>query len=233
MDSRAYTKYKSFVSIDVLCTTPQTIELRNFIKQWQRTHKILHKEFMGLLKTKAYITTVEHRQEVLNRVISSIKSHPIVSTFHEFNEIEQDQIDSILLDQRCRTGMKIMKLTEAVTATEVDEIPPHEIVDFLQDFVDQTASEFHLPDEHLDKLRLCVGRAVYPVLFNHLWNFQKEKNAEADALFESQQSWLRLILPSQLDPVLAPFDSNLELFRTGADILENLSFYIVCIFIII
>ena len=214
------------MSVEALCVTPQTVALRESSKRWARTHKRLYKEFMTVLKAQAPLLTPEYRQELLNSLIAGFNSHPVVNTYHEYSH-EQAQIDTILLDQRCRTGMKVLRLSQAIKATEIDDIPPHEVVDFLQDFVDQTAEEFSIPDEYLDRLRLCVGRAVYPVLFPFLWDFHVESNLESDATFESQQKWLRLLSPSDLDHVLSPFEQNLELFEKGVDILEGLCLQIV------
>lgn len=198
--------------------------LSDLIKKRQKHDKKTQKEFSVLLKSQGLTLTMEYRQQKLQQTITSFNTHPIIQTFHEYEEELQKMIDSILLDQRCKSGQKILKLYEAIKATEIDEIPPHEIVDYLQDFVDQTANEFSIHDDFLDILRLSVGRAVYPMIFPFLWEFHFDQNENLDQQFEKQQKILRTVPPGSLDSVLEPFSSDLSLFEKGISILEDLIF---------
>ena len=218
---------KSFISLESLISTPKLNRLRSNIKERQKIQKKYHKEYTQLLKSQNNYLSADNRAQRLENVLQRQQRHTIISTFHEYEEESQDIVDALLLDQRCRTGMKIMKLWEAIKATDINEIPPHEIVDFLQDFVDQTGTEFSITDEYLERLRLCVGRAVYPVIFPFLWDFQHEENEQSDARFEAQQRILRSVAPAKLDPVLAPFSHDLTMFEEGISILEDLAFQIV------
>merc|ERR1712137_440393 len=146
---------KSLLGIEVLTNTPKLNRLRNTIKERLKLQKKLQKTYAALLKSQNSLLTMESRQGRLLSVLNKLEAHPIISTFHNYTEESQNIVDMILLDQRCRPGQKILKLWEAIKATEINEIPPHEIVDFLQDFVDQTATEFGVPDELLNQLRLC------------------------------------------------------------------------------
>lgn len=218
---------KAFVSIEALTNTPKMNKIRDNIKERQKQQKRLFKDYSLLQKAQSTGQTQETRQQRLQLLLQISTSHPIINTFHEYDEDNQQVIDSILLDQRCKTGLKILKLWEAIKATEIDEIPPHEIVDFLQDFVDKTAEEFGINDDYLDRLRLCVGRSVYPKIFPFLWNFKFEENSAADVIFEKQQQILRTVPPGKLDSILEPFNEDLSLFHKGISILEDLVFQIV------
>jgi len=216
---------KSLLGIEVLTNTPKLNRLRNTIKERLKLQKKLQKTYAALLKSQNSLLTMESRQGRLLSVLNKLEAHPIISTFHNYTEESQNIVDMILLDQRCRPGQKILKLWEAIKATEINEIPPHEIVDFLQDFVDQTATEFGVPDELLNQLRLCVGRSVYPILFPLLWKFQFAENEQLDVEYEKQKQILVKLPPEKLDTVLASFAP--ELFQVGVSILEELAFQIV------
>ena len=52
------------------------------------------------------------------------------------------------------------------------------------------------------KLRLYLGRSVFPLLFDHLCKYKEKENKINDEKFLEQVKWLRKLQPAELDPQL-------------------------------
>lgn len=202
------------------------------LKEREKDKNRIHKLYTNILKVQPTILMIEHRSPCFQKIVSSANPHAIISTYHYFNEDLQNQFDSLILDQRCRTGMKILRLQEAIEATEIDEIPPHEIVDFLQEFVDETATEFAIADEYLDILRLFIGRSVFPCLFFSIFSFKEKDNLAQDDMFYQKAEALRKLEPRIIDPILDNFSSDFSVFEKPISQIEDIMFHLVCPFLV-
>jgi len=199
---KALSKSRNLLSLDDISSAPELIELRKDIKLRTKFKKQRKQLFMNLLKRQPIVTSLESRMLSMRKIMDNTIAHPVITTFHELLDEFQDEFDSIILDQRNRNGMRILRLYEAIQATEIDEIPPYEIVNFLQEFVDQLATEYSLGDECLDRIRLYVGRSVFPILYPLLSQLKSDENNKQDKIFIDQVTWLRKLPPAGLDPIL-------------------------------
>lgn len=213
--------------VEMLVSTGPLLALQQHVKLRQRIQRrALRKWEIELKLFSNANNSYETRGSDVRRLVTSVQKHPAVATYHQEFYPSQCTFDALILDQRTIEGKNIQELVTAISETGSNEIPPYEVVDFLQEFVDQCAIRFNVPDDCLDILRLFMNRAVYPKLFPILFSgYQTEVQRSRDAVFQSQIGWLRQLPPEELDPSLKPF--NLDMVAAPISQLEEIVYHLV------
>eukprot|EP01102_Stenamoeba_stenopodia_P006337 TRINITY_DN1739_c0_g4_i1.p1 TRINITY_DN1739_c0_g4~~TRINITY_DN1739_c0_g4_i1.p1 ORF type:complete len:880 (+),score=221.35 TRINITY_DN1739_c0_g4_i1:486-3125(+) len=137
--------------------------------------------------------------------------------YHAYHEIMQNEFNFFLLDARYPEGNKIKRLCEALS-NATQRIPPEEIINFLEDFVNELADQNKfLSFEDTNKLRVFVYRAVFPRIFTNCFVPLRNdpQNKENNKRFALQIQWLRKLSPEEIDVDLAKYWKLLNLSYNG------------------
>ncbi|KAL9652661.1 hypothetical protein ABK040_003964 [Willaertia magna] len=114
--------------------------------------------------------------------------------------LEQDFYD-LVADERTEEGQSLRRFLKEITNIGLEKVPPSEIVDYIQSFVNYMkerhvitkAKEIHLLDRLLSKLiynELSVGIEIHRI--------EMENHLEENIIFQQQTKLLRKLTPSQL-----------------------------------
>ena len=192
---------------DVTLKTLAQIDHSKDMRSWQRLVKAYDKQ-----RKKQARQYTRMRQACLTfspkdraALLEELMLHTEVDEqyYHEWHHDRQTQFNRILLSVRFVEGMKIQKLFEAIDKTCIDEIPPAEIVSFLQVFTEEMAASFDIKDEWVTVLRLYIARAVYRKIFPVCFQYRDSDYEQLDTRYRKQVLWQRRVPPASIDGNLA------------------------------